>query len=99
MLGGALARRRAPRIVTVVSTGWTCFWQLTRSAGNRGSLTRIRAASVGPHPADRRSGEGRHSMLARRRAGAGQGLLRGIPDACLHRIGQCGFVSIEGGLA
>jgi hypothetical protein len=38
-------------------------------------------------------------MLARRRAGAGQGLLRGIPDACLYRIGQCGFVSIEGGLA
>jgi hypothetical protein len=38
-------------------------------------------------------------MLARRRADTVQGLLRGIPEACLHGIGQCGFVSIEGGPA
>jgi hypothetical protein len=38
-------------------------------------------------------------MIARRRAGAGQGLPRDIPDAGRHRIGDLLFVSIEGDLA
>ena len=50
-------------------------------------------------PSDCRGREGRHSMIARRRAGAGQGLLRDIPDACRHRIGELIFVLIEGDLA
>ena len=38
-------------------------------------------------------------MIARRKAGAGQRLLRDIPDACQHRIGELIFALIEGNLA
>jgi len=38
-------------------------------------------------------------MIARGRAGAGQGPLRDIPDGCRHRVGELIFVLIEGDLA
>jgi hypothetical protein len=38
-------------------------------------------------------------MIARRRAGAGQGLLRDISVACRYRIGELVFVLTEGDLA
>ena len=38
-------------------------------------------------------------MIARRRAGAGQGLLRDIPAARRYRVGELVFVLTEGDLA